>query len=330
MSTKETEQRLIRIIAEHQIRSDAKKLLISNIAAEAGISRQSFNRYYSHLKPYVTRKKPIEELLADSETESATELLLKSQQRIRQLQDHIKGLKASHEKELRDLENSYITSLMNNDIALFDTDEVRVLLEKQSLHNEKLLNRIQELQSELMKEKAKTVISKTTIAENRGAMADVIVIDVDLNLIIDNYADTKDLDVFEDEKEVAIEKALKRINKLCESEESRLVIFVDRYISRFSSFVDTYRCRNNGIHIIIRLPIFTRTELKIFLGKLTHNRPTSIYIPYCDSKAVIKAQRNFLFRNIPSSELTQADMAFTPLISEGFEEVSWFRIKQGD
>lgn len=330
MTTNATEQKLIRIIAEHQIDTGGKKLLIGDVSTEAGITRQAFNRYYKHLTPYVTGKKPIEEIMVDSGTIQATDLLAKSQRRIRKLQVQIDHLKASHEKELRDIKNSYITSLMNNDITLFESDELRVLLEKQSLNNEKLLKRIQELQIELTKEKAWSVTAENRTTENNEALADVAVVDLDLDPVFDNYADTLDLDIFEDAKDAAIEKSLKRINKLSEADDSNLVIFMDRYISSFKHFVAGYRCSGAGTYIIARLPIFTRTELKMFMRKLSHKRPASIHIPFCDSKSVVQAQRGFLFRKVPVPELEQADRAYTPSISDGFEQVVIFSVKQGD
>lgn len=330
MTTNATEQKLIRIIAEHQIDTDRKKLLIGDVATEAGITRQAFNRYYKHLTPYVTGKKPIEELMVDSATKSVTDLLAKSQRRIRQLQEQFDHLKAAHAKELRDMKSSYITSLMNSDITFFKSDELRVLLEKQSLYNEKLLKRIQELQIEPTKEKAKSVNAENRTAEHDRALTDVAVVDIDLDPVFEHYADTQDLDILEDAKDAAIEKSLKRINKLMEVDDSNLVIFMDRYISSFKHFVTGYRCRGIGTDIIARLPIFTRTELKMFMRKLSHKSPTSIHIPFCESKSVVQAQRGFLFRKVPVAELEQADKAYTPAISDGFEQVVIFSVKQGD
>lgn len=62
MSSVTTRSKIINAIIEEKVKNPSVKLKIQDICSIAGISRQSFNRYYSDLKPYINGEKPISEL----------------------------------------------------------------------------------------------------------------------------------------------------------------------------------------------------------------------------------------------------------------------------
>lgn len=93
MSSKGTEEKLIRIISEHYLDGGRESLTIQVASKRAGISRQAFSRYYGHLKPYVLGKRPVEELMNGS-IENVRGLLTKCQYRVRGLQEELEGVRA--------------------------------------------------------------------------------------------------------------------------------------------------------------------------------------------------------------------------------------------
>jgi len=327
MKGNSTEQKLIKVIAEHYLNNGIGKLTISSVSEKAGISRQSFNSYYKHLKPYVSGERQIGELLCEGENNN---LLVKVQKKISELQNELQQIQEKHTKELEDVKARYITSLMNNDITLKETDEVRLTLEKQALHNEKLLNQKKSLEQELMLLKARSYNLQSSGENSSNDGGEVILVDPDLSSVFSNYESTKDIDVFEDEKEVVLEKIIKRINKFCILDGTEVVIFIERYISNFNKFAKSYKTTGNGTRVLVRLPIFTRSELQIFISKISPIRPVTVYVPYCESEVVTKAQHKFIFRDVPDYEIEAADKYMMPSIKDGFEKLVIFRVKQGD
>lgn len=330
MKGNSTEQKLIKVIAEHYLNNGIGKLTISSVSEKAGISRQSFNSYYKHLKPYVSGERQIGELLREGDGENNNFLLVKGQKKISELQNELQQIQEKHTKELEDVKARYITSLMNNDITLKETDEVRLTLEKQALHNEQLLNQKKSLEQELMLLKARSYNLQTSGENGSNDVGEVILVDPDLSSVFSNYEKTKDIDVLEDEKEVILEKIIKKINKFCMLDGTEVVIFIERYISNFDKFVKSYNATGNGARVLVRLPIFTRTELQIFISKITPIRPVTVYVPYCESETIIKAQHKFIFRDVPDYEIQAADKYVMPSIKDGFEKLVIYRVKQGD
>ena len=329
MSAKDTEQKLIRVIAEHYLERGEGKLTIQVASERAGISRQSFHRKYDHLKSYVLGKRPIEELIKGG-MDDVRGLLGKCQIRVRELQEELGHLRAEHDAAIERERESYITTLMNSDITLRNNDQVRDTLEKQALHNEVLVKEIQRLELELTAARSRDLSLSAKVQMAGRPDAEVIGIEPDLTAAFEIYSRTKDQDSFEDHKDKALEQTLKRLNKLCQHDGAAVILFVDRYLSSFRKYVDNYREGRLGKTIIVRMPLFNRIELKLLSGKLPEGTPVAIHVPFCASEAVIKAQRKFLFRDVPDIELDAADKMALPLIQDGYVEVTVFNVKQGD
>ncbi len=318
MSANTTEMRLKQIIAEHYLSVPVEKLLIGDVAEKAGISRQAFNRYYDHLKPYISGELSIDEMLKGNDEDSDTsELLHLAQKSIKEMQEQLSHIEAKHKADTDKKVNSIITTLMNNDINLFESDKTRLTIEKHALQNQRLKDQITSLQVELTNAKAETVVDH----DKHTTSAEKIKIEVELKSIFKEFISSGDLDDFEDGKEDKIQRALSRVNKFTQLDDSKVVIFIERYISSFDSFVDKYLCRDDKTYIFIRLPIFTRTELRLFVKGLKFNRPITVHIQFSNSETTTKINRRFLFRNIPEMELEQADKCYIPTDSDGFNEI---------
>ena len=329
MSSKRTEQKLIRVIAEHHLEGCVGKLTIQVASERAGITRQAFNRNYSHLKPYVLGKRPVEELLMGSE-EDVRGLLAKCQTRVRDLLQELDNLRIGQEKSIELVRDTYITTLMNSDIALKNSDEIRETLEKQAMHNEILVKENQKLKLELTTARARDISLVEKVQKQARSIAEVIVIEPDLDAVFQKYFAHLDRTTFEDEKDAAIENMLKKANKLCHAGITNVVLFVDCYLSSFRKYSENFCSGQEGKILLVRTPIFNRVELKLFLGKIHAGTPVAILMPFCASEPIIKAQRKFLFRDVPEIEFAAADKMLPPPIQDGYQEVVVYQVKQGD
>jgi len=211
------------------------------------------------------------------------------------------------------------TSLMNNDLTSFDADAIRLQLQKQSLHNDKLLEKINTLQNELSKQQIMQS-TNSAIPSFSANSAKFEVLEENFESIFKNYKDTENIDTFEDEKDSAINLIITKLNKLSVNRKVVIIIFMERYLCSFNKFVQNYVFNSDTLHLFVRLPIHSRSELKLILKKL--NNQSGIQIT--------KSQRQFFFRNIPNSEFQAADKPFIPSVQDGFDKVCLYRINQGD
>ncbi|WP_122614159.1 hypothetical protein [Pseudomonas viridiflava] len=332
MEINETRRKLIDIIAEHQALQPSLKLGIGELSVRAGISRQAFNRYYSDLKDYASGKKPVGDLISDTSSTRTKELINQHQTTLRELQVKMQQLDVQHDKETKKTVDSYITSLMMNDVTMHGANDLRVTLEKQAIHNLELKKQLSHMEIELARAKELGSGSGTR-PESAGVGAgsgEKIKLEVDLDKAFEIYASTRSEDDFEDKKDLAIATLLKSINKLAIAHKCSIVLFAERYSARFSIFFDNYECKDSSTHLIVRLPIFDRTELKNFLDGLPPTHFLSIHIPFSKSRSEVSAQRGFYFRNIPKLELDAADGADTVAMTLGFDEIVHYKMKQGE
>jgi len=330
MSREATRQKIIKIIAEHQFGDSGEKLRIANVAEKAGISRQAFNRTYDDLTPYVKGEKPISELMDGVENQSSHRFLTQGQSQIQDLRKQLAELEQKHKKAMDHAIKSHITSLMNNDLTLLDAGEVRSTLQKQSLHTQALVHQVNSLELQLTREKAKAL--NPNVQGQDGIPQNKLILKYGFDTIFSKIKsdDDKSSDLVEDAKEEATSRLLKKLNSLTKEKRPRLIIFAERYASQFETFAKNYYCENEHQHIIVQAPIFSNTDMNIFLRKLEIDYVVSIYIPYCPTPAVLKAQQNFYFRDIPAFELACAEKATTISMSDKLEKLVNFKVKQGD
>lgn len=339
MEMNETRRRLVDIIAAHQAYQPSVKLGIVELSKRAGISRQAFNRYYGDLKDYASGTKPIGDLITDTSSKRTRELINQNQVSLKELQVKMQQLDVQHDKETQKTLDSYITSLMMNDVTMHGANDLRVTLEKQTLHNLELKKLLSHMEIELARAKESGAGSSARpgsagIAgaggKSRLGSGEKVKLDLDLDKACEIYASTKSEDDFDDKKDLAIATTLKSINKLAIAKKCSIVLFAERYSARFSIFFENYQCRDDSTHLIVRLPVFDRTELKAFLDGLPPTQSLSIHIPFSKSKSEVSAQRGFYFRNIPNFELDAADAADPVAMTLGFDEIVHYKLRQGE
>ncbi|WP_397452122.1 winged helix-turn-helix domain-containing protein [Pseudomonas sp. NA-150] len=326
---KETRRKLIDLIAEHQATLPNKKLSIIELSKRAKLSPQTLHRYYKDLKKYAYGEKPIGDLITDNTSPRTKELINQSQANLKQLQNKMGDLEADHDKEMKKTLDSYITSLMMNDVTLHGANDIRATLEKQTLHNLELKKQLNKLEIDLARAQSAAYVTANngTVSEGKG---EKIKVDVDLTKAFELYASTGSRDDFEDKKDAAIAAAQKSINKLAVDKQYSIVLFAERYLARFAIFFDRFKCTDDSLHIVVRVPIFDRDSLRIFLSKLPPTQSLTIYVPHLESTSEVNAQRGFYFGSVPKLEIDAADKADPILLKQGFHSVIHYKIKQGE
>ncbi len=334
MKNNKTHERLVELIIEHHTEFPGTSLGVKTLSDQAGISRQAFHRYYNYLKEYASGAKPLADLLSGTDTLLAYELINQNQVTIQNLQDQLKLIESKHEKKMQDALKNHITTLMTGDITTHIANDVRANLERQSLYASEMKAQNNKLELELSRtklalENERIGVSgpKTGAATGSGPKFKV---DVDLAAAVAAYAESKEIDDFYDQKDRAMDIAYKSIKALAADPGCSLVIFAERYISRFGTFFDAFKPNHSSKHIVVRLPIFDKKMLSTFISKLPPIKKISVYIPHMHSEKEISGQRKFFFIGIPLQELDQADNADLISIAHGYEEVINFKVRQGD
>ncbi|WJG07735.1 hypothetical protein [Aliiglaciecola sp. LCG003] len=323
-----TRQKLIQVIIEHYSGTDTKKLNITSAAKKIGKSRQYIYQDLDDLVPYIKGENPYTDLLDnESEDDETVALLLQnSYTTIENLKEQLRQQLVFHQKEIKDVEARVFTTMMNNDIALHEADEVRIAMEKQALHFSKLVKDNKKLKNDLVTLEAKMLsINIETYVESN-----VIHIEPELLAVFKNFLKTKDMDVFEEEKDLAIEKVILKVQALPENKKVRIVIFIERYLSQVSTFLSRVKQNFGGDVIVISLPVYSTIELRLYLNKIKSKGHISIWVPVTESDIVAKAQRKFHFSHVPQEEFEMADKMQLPKLTDGFDEVTHFKVQQGE
>ncbi|MGV2837075.1 hypothetical protein, partial [Pseudomonas shirazensis] len=234
--------------------------------------------------------------------------------------DQVEQSETENAKKLKKAMDSYVTALMVNDLTAHAANSLRITLEKQTIHNLQLKQDLTNMEVNLAKAQANAATLATSPAD-RESQGEKVKLDVDLSKAIAAFNATKSEDEFDEKKEIALKALVHSICKLALESKCSIVLFAERYVSRFSSFYDNFSCPNESLHIIVRLPVFYRSDLRTFIDKLPPTQSISLYIPYLDSPSEKKAQRSFYFNTIPKFELDSADEADPIPMSLGLDRI---------
>lgn len=320
----DTRARLIHAIAERLFDGSGKKILIQDICDAVGITRQSFNRYYDDLKPYLAGEKLIGELLSDDTTGNTERYLAQNQSTISALEIQLESLEARHSKALQKVTDNYVTTLMNNDITLWQVDKTRATIEQQNTLIDDYCNQITELKLKLTNVELEKFNQKTaTNLESK------ILLEPNLNPAFEALQDDQK-EKFEILKDAELQKLAAKASLYTDDRAYSLVIFLDLYLCNFQKFAEQHPGHPNKTHVYIRLPIYSVVEMRLFIKKLTKSASISLYVPHCRSESEKSAQRKFHFRKIPQIELAQADQSPTYKLEHGFTQVTHYTVVQGD
>lgn len=319
-----TEKKLIEAIADHKLNNTKDKLTIQLLCLEVGISRQSFNKYYNHLKPYVKGDRAIEELLISNELD-VPKRLEESQELARTLRKELEMFEAKSDRKLRSALDSIVTTLMDNDITIHDSNEIRKTMEQQAMQNDLLVRRNTRLEHELSLCQSRMIQSKEGLSSKLGTSKTKYIFEPDMQDAYAKLLKTNDYECFEEDKYRAVLEVVKQVTKAVKIDDVIVVIFVERYLSSFDKFVENYPEDEDIQYLYVRLPIYNKIELKLFAKNIGYPN-IEVYVPYIDSVSLRKAQRSFLFRNIPNFEFESADTMSFPSIEDGYDSVTIGRV----
>jgi|LNAP01.1.fsa_nt_gb hypothetical protein len=318
----DTRQRLINIIINHHFSSDGKKLQVGKIADEAGITRQAFHRYYGDLLGYIKGDKAVGELLPDSNQESVSDLLIKSKSHVIALENELFAIKESHNTELKKVLDKHITSLMNNDISLFETDDIRVTLEKQTTLIQNYSEQIASLKAQITK--SKIISTNESMSSTIGSR---VVLDPKLESAMASYIKDNNYDAYLDSKDKEIAKLLTKINSFTDK-KINLIIFIDKHLCGLSNFLEMLP-PSRSPEIVLRAPIFTAIELRNLISNITAPLRISVFIPDFTSTAEANAQRTFRSANLPIEEIKLSEKADHIYLTKGIDSVVYLSAKNG-
>ncbi|MFG0548925.1 hypothetical protein [Pseudomonas sp. yb_9] len=321
---------LVKLIVDHYLAGNKAKLKLVNLAKDAGISRQALDRYYGDLKPYIAGRRDVVELVEGTPLREQVETQTAINEIEAKYEKKLEKLQVAHERALDKALSSHITSLMNSDVVLLEGNKIRSALEKQTLHNAELLKQISSLELKLMQSggliAGATALGRTLPDQNK------LIFNVDIETLSMSFKRNATLEAFETAKSNEIRTIRDKISKYQNTPDVHVVMFADRYISRFSTFAENYTSLRNELSIIVRLPLFSRSEFQNFIKQIPTEFKRSIHIPYSASDNEKKAQRTFIYQKfqLPPTEIKGADTATNPSIEWGIDEVVFFKIKQGD
>ncbi|MBD8122886.1 hypothetical protein IFT62_16860 [Pseudomonas lutea] len=315
-----TRQKLIEIIIDIYF-SRGGALQVGKVASEAGITRQAFHRYYGDLLGYIKGEKDVNALLPKSAPNSVSGLLQVTQERANQLEKALAEVERRHKAELSAALDRHITSLMNNDITLFETDSVRVTLDKQTTLIDHLTQQLNQAKAELTK--AKVNVTNQRLAVTPGLR---IVYQPNLAPAFTAYKKSADYKVYLGEKSKEIAKLIEKVNSH-ENSPTQLIIFMERYICDFDDFLNQLPAPRMT-QIVIRLPVFSSLEIKNHVRKIK-NAAISIHVPECSSVAEAVAQRAFRAKTTPAEELSAAEKADHVHLFKGLAQVVHFNSTSG-
>lgn len=310
----DTRQRIIDLIIQSYYTGGTKSLKVGKIAESASITRQALHRYHGDLLDYIKGVRDVAELLPKTEKQSVDQLLVESQCRVTELEKALAFQSANQEKLLNSTIDSYVTSLMQKDIALYETDEITIALEKQSTLIESYNNQLTDLKVQLARAKLDSNISSASPHNGRR-----LILDPNLLPALLSYKEDENYDSYLDFKDKEINKITTKVNAF-KGKDTKLVIFLDRLISDFSNFIKSLPA-SSGDEIVVRLPLYTAIEVKAFISSLTIPGIKHIYIPECLSISDAAAQRKFRSINVPKQEIISASKAEQIHLFKGIDQV---------
>ncbi|WP_439854816.1 hypothetical protein [Pseudomonas yamanorum] len=317
---------IIALIIEYFASGTEKKLKLKDLAGRAGISRQALDRYYGDLKPYINGKKNIAELANSDDEKISIHIQNATRRASQQHQAALKKINNDHDEVLKAAIDSHITTLMNDDLALYHSHTIRASLEQQTLHNAELKKQISALELKLALGRGNPLNPHRETARDTHKL----IFNVDIEGISSKFETHLDIDSFEDKKDSELRTVREKLVTFSDTPEVRVVIFAERYLSQFNTFANRFVVMSPETVLIVRLPLFSRNEILNFTKHLPKQFKISVYIPYCSSDIEKRAQREFMFRNLITDETKAADNADVINIGWGFDEVVHFKIHQGD
>jgi hypothetical protein len=316
---------ILKLVQNMQIETGKKKLVKQDVAERLGMTRQGLAKYNDEVYPYIEGKYDVSLILKQltGNDDNPFDLLLKKHE---EMLTELDTLKKNFNNELENQRERLVTSLMKDDVLAHLSNNLRKDKEKALLHNDELQQQITKLELELGNADSD---DNRKIKEKTDKNIKQVLVKFDLSPVFANYKANKDREAFEDDKEIALERLVKKVKRQLIVNKVPLVLFVDRYLCRLDKFVNS-KLPNFGDAVIVQMPLFDRYGIRTFVDSIGCVNPIHICIPVCLSESIKNAQRKFFSSSVPDVELEQADNEYIPAVNEGFATTLTFTVSQGD
>jgi AraC-like DNA-binding protein len=143
-----TEKRILEAITLIRSRTNKKMLTVTEVATESGVTRQTISRSYKHLYPYIKNQK-------EFRTTVNEENLLND--RIQCLEKEISQMEEVEKKKFQKFKTETYSTLMQIDLASFESIHTKSLLDNLQDQNEELARQSRDYLDELSKVRAKLI-----------------------------------------------------------------------------------------------------------------------------------------------------------------------------
>ncbi|OUM23677.1 hypothetical protein B8W72_27600 [Pseudomonas putida] len=279
-------------------------------------------RYYPDLVEYIKGNKNIDELLPGHEPSSVAQLLVKSQERVNQLELALRQMEHKHATDISDIRDRYITSLMQGDLITFDNSNINVTLEKQSSLIGTYVAQIDQLKAQLTRATAQ--YAEGTLSVLNGSR---IVYELNMKAANSAYKTNKDFLAYSNLKHEKIQNQIQKLTTLT-GEKIHLVIFIDKYLCDLPHLLEKLPSTSSE-EVVLRLPVYDNVALRNYIRKIPPTFNISIYVPECRTVADATAQRRFRASTIPPEELEHAEKADHIHLFKGVDRVVHFSVDGG-
>jgi len=143
-----TEEKILSAISMLRAKTGRKKLTISEVANQSGLSRQSLNKYYNHLYPYIEGHKDLE-IIEPKEAELHS--------RIRELEYKHNHSDEKKLKEFEQFKKSTYSTLMKMDLNTFEGVKTKASIDNLQTQNSELAKQNQAYLAELSELRASII-----------------------------------------------------------------------------------------------------------------------------------------------------------------------------
>ena len=237
----------IKILRE---RSGKKKQSISDVADQAGLSRQALLKNYKYLYPYIKGGVDFED------TEESAEANLERE--VRLLNKEVAVLKDKHEKDLKEAKQGMLTQLMILDLKSFGLQSSSINLNKLQIQNDELVSKSKENLMEIAKLRAERVdLKRRTMGNvNSETLAHFI---AKYDAIEEGMSDRDTMKLFLKAERRNMEAAI----EACITSKPDVVLLFQPLLS---CSIDDLDIKIAGKRVVIIESISAPSSLHIFLG----------------------------------------------------------------
>jgi len=316
--SKTIEKMIIKAIAELQIEEKNNKLKVSDVAKRAGISRQAIYSLYKHLRPYISGKKPLEEVL-DNREYTDIQSLAELQTEATLLRQVLHDMEQQHQIDLESEHLRITTNLMQRDIEIHSSATTKSELHKKTIQLNNKINDLKVCQNINTALEAQIINLQNdlqSVASGNFGQVDKVTINHDMNGIeLGDYRTTA---------KQSENDSIEQLKRTITGNTTAVIVFINRFNSSYTDFT-VNNSRQPGQYIYISLVLPTARDRKKFIRLLPANTSV-VAVIFEPNLSYTNWYRRLHCKEVPSEELDRLDNAWQPvLLNEGFSEIAYYK-----